>query len=422
MSAPEDQGTPDGEDAPVTVIGIGADGWDTLSRQAQQAIEQAGAVIGGPRQLDLLPAHVRARRITWGKPLRDSVRPLVEEYAPLGLVVLASGDPWHYGIGRTLAGQLSPGRLRVMPSASSMSLACARLGWPVESAQVVHALGADVSPIRRIAYPGTRMLVLVPRGESVLAVATHLSEAGLGASEVWVLGDLGSARESCVQASAAQWLAGPPADPGTLPRLAIVAIEVAAEDPGRVPALVPGLPDDSFHGDGQLTKWEVRAFTLAALAPRPGELLWDVGAGSGTISVEWCRAHGSCAAVAIETRADRSAHIAANARAFGVPCLRVVHGQAPDALAGLPRPDAVFIGGGFTAAGLLEACWEALPPGGRLVANVVTLESEAALVAARSRLGGELGRIQVSQAEPVGSFSAWAAARPVTQWRVTRPR
>jgi len=199
-----------------------------------------------------------------------------------------------------------------------------------------------------------------------------------------------------------------------------IAIEVVAEPGARVIPHAAGLPDALFEHDGQITKREIRALALAALAPVPGQLLWDVGAGSGSVGIEWMRVHPASRAIAVEPRADRRERIARNAAALGVPGLVVVPGAAPDALSGLPQPDAVFIGGGVTAGGVVAACWDALPAGGRLVANAVTIEGQAALADWRHRLGGTLTRLGVERADALGTFTTWRPALPVVQWSVLK--
>ena len=402
----------------VAVVGIGADGWAGLASPAREVLGRAGVVLGAPRQLDLLPEGVRALRVAWPTPLRPALAGLVAEHRAAGLVVLASGDPMWFGIGRALVEELGSAAVQVLPHPSSVSLACARLGWPVEDTTMVSAVGRPVSAVARELHDGVRLLVLSADASTPAAVADLLRDRGFGASEVVVLEQLGSAEERRVEGVAASWEAAPGA-----------ALNVVAVDCRRTPerterpllSLVPGLPDEAYDHDGQLTKREVRAVTLAALAPAPGELLWDVGGGSGSIAIEWLRSHRTCRAVSVETRTDRAARITGNAARLGVPGLRVVTGAAPAALGGLPAPDAVFVGGGLTAPGLLEACWSALRPGGRLVANTVTLESEALLARWHATHGGELTRVAVSHAVPVGGFTGWRAAMPVTQWAVTKP-
>ncbi|WP_280723138.1 precorrin-6y C5,15-methyltransferase (decarboxylating) subunit CbiE [Kitasatospora sp. MAA4] len=399
---------------PVTVVGIGADGWAGLAPGSRAALEEAEVVIGGPRQLELLPAGVPAARVAWPSPLRPAVPGLLAEHAGRRVAVLASGDPMFFGIGRTLTELLGAERLRVLPHPSSVSYACARLGWALEETETVSLVGRPLATLAGALYDGRRLLVLSADAATPAAVAGLLSELGYGSSGLRVLEQLGGPAERELDGLARDW-AHPAGDP-----LNIVALHCRA-DPDALPSsLVPGLRDELFESDGQLTKRHVRAATLATLAPRPGELLWDVGGGSGSIAIEWLRAHRSCRAVSVERDPVRAGRISRNADALGVPRLRVVTGAAPAALAGLPTPDAVFIGGGLTAPGLLEACWAALPPGGRLVANTVTLESEALLTEWYRRVGGELLRLAVAHAVPVGGFTGWRQAMPVTQWSVTK--
>ncbi|AXG82555.1 precorrin-6y C5,15-methyltransferase (decarboxylating) subunit CbiE [Streptomyces paludis] len=410
------------DEARVTVVGIGADGWSGLTDAARAALCRAEVVIGGPRQLDLLPGtgtgsgagECGGERVAWPTPLRAAVPRLLAAYAGRRLAVLASGDPMFYGIGRALAEEVGPGALRVLPHPSSVSYACARLGWPVEDTEVVTLVGRPTATLAAALHDGRRVLVLSAGAATPAEVAALLRERGYGPSRLRVLEALGAERERCVEGSAADWSA-PAGDP-----LNVVAVDCRrAEGAPRLGA-VPGLPDASYEHDGQLTKRHVRAATLGALAPAPGELLWDVGGGSGSIGVEWMRTHRSCRAVSVERDPARAERIGRNARALGVPGLRVVTGAAPAALAGLPVPDAVFIGGGLTVPGLLAACWAALPVGGRLVANTVTLESEALLAEWYRRRGGELVRLAVAHAVPVGGFTGWRQAMPVTQWAVTK--
>ncbi|GHF29012.1 precorrin-6Y C(5,15)-methyltransferase [decarboxylating] [Streptomyces mashuensis] len=402
--------------APLTVVGIGADGWAGLAPASREELLRAEAVIGGPRQLDLLPPECGAERVPWPSPLRPAVPGLLAAHAGRRVCVLASGDPMFHGIGRTLAEVVGAERLRVLPHPSSVSYACARLGWPLHGTEVVSAVGRPLAALAAALHDGRRVLLLSAGAHTPGEVAALLRERGFGPSRMTVLEQLGGPAERLVGGgtTADDW-AYPPGDP-----LNVVAVECRSA-PGalRLP-LTPGLPDEAYEHDGQLTKRHVRAATLAALGPAPGELLWDVGGGSGSIGIEWMRAHPSCRAVAVERDPVRAGRITRNAEALGVPGLRVVTGAAPAALAGLPAPDAVFVGGGLTVPGLLPACWEALPPGGRLVANTVTLESEALLADWYRRHGGELTRLAVAHAVPVGGFTGWRQAMPVTQWSVVK--
>lgn len=404
--------------AAVTAVGIGADGWDGLPDASRGALLDAEVLIGGPRQLDLLPPQCAGERITWPSPLRPAVARLLAAHAGRRIAVLASGDPMFYGIGRALAEEVEEaGALRVLPHPSSVSYACARLGWPVEAVEVVTLVGRPTARLAAALHDGRRLLVLSADATTPGDVAILLRERGFGPSRMRILEQLGGADERTQpEITADDWPESrPPGDP-----LNIVAVECRrAPDTLRIGA-VPGLPDGAYEHDGQLTKRHVRAITLGVLAPGPGELLWDIGGGSGSIAIEWMRTHPSCRAITVERDPVRSARITRNADRLGVPDLRVVTGSAPAVLDGLPSPDAVFVGGGLTAPGLLDACWEALPAGGRLVANTVTLESEALLADAHRRHGGELTRLAVAHAVPVGGFTGWRQAMPVTQWTVQK--
>ncbi|MER6943099.1 precorrin-6y C5,15-methyltransferase (decarboxylating) subunit CbiE [Nonomuraea sp. NPDC000554] len=380
----------------ITVVGIGADGWDGLVPASRRALEQAEVLVGSARQLDLVPLQ-EVERVVLPSPLLPNLPGLLDSLAGRAVCVLASGDPMFYGIGSTLVRLVGAERVRVLPHVSSVSLACSRLGWPVEQVEVVSAVGRPLAALRAVLAPGRRVLVL---GASMEAVHDLLDISGYAGSRVIVLADLGSETPR-------------PDSP-----LRVIAIECSATDSPQ--SRVPGLPDEAFDHDGQLTKREVRAVSLSRLAPLPGELLWDVGAGAGSIAIEWMRTHPSCRAVAIESRADRAERIGRNAGSLGVPGLSVVVGRAPQALDGLPTPDAVFVGGGATVPGLFEACWAALRPGGRLVANAVTLESEALVGQWYGKLGGDLVRLAVQRASPVGGFTGWRAAMPVTVWTVVK--
>jgi precorrin-6Y C5,15-methyltransferase (decarboxylating) len=407
----------------IAVVGIGADGWDGLGEDARAAVMRARTLVGSRRQLELIPPAVGGDRQPWPSPLE----PLLEQLAAMPsassnggrqlrepVCVLASGDPMLHGIGATLARRLGPERLAVYPHASAFALACARLGWPEAEVELVSAVGRPLEALAALLQPRRRLIVYAAGADGAAAVAAAVRERGFGPSRFVVLEQLGGPRERLREATAASW-GDQRADP-----LHAVAIECRAEPGARALARVPGLPDCAYDHDGQLTKWPARAVALAALAPAPRELLWDVGAGAGSIAIEWLRAEPLARAVAIECKPERAARIAANARRLGVPALEVVCGRAPEVLAGLPRPDAIFAGGGVSADGLLDACWQALAPGGRIVAHAVTLEGEQALARACALRGGSLLRLEVSQAGPLGGYQAWRPALPLVQWRAAK--
>lgn len=396
----------------LTLVGIGEDGYAGLGEAARLALGKAQWIVGSPRQLALLPSDLPGQRELWPSPF--SLEPLLARRGT-PVCVLASGDPLFYGVGASLARQLPAEELRVFSAPSSVSLAAARLGWPLQEVTVLSLVARPLAALQAQIFPGARLLVLSNDGDSPAAVAELLRERGFGPSRLTVLEHLGGAQERRIDGLASDW---------SVPRVAdlnLLAIECEAGADARLLPLTPGLPDDAYRHDGQLTKRDVRAITLARLAPQPGELLWDVGAGCGSIGIEWMRAHPSCRALAIEADAGRQAHIQHNRDALGVPGLQLVAGRAPEALIGLVEPDAIFIGGGVTIPGVLEQCWASLKSGGRLVANAVTLQSEAALVAWREQVGGELTRISVAQAQPLGGFDTWRSALPITLLDVRKP-
>ncbi|SAK47236.1 precorrin-6y C5,15-methyltransferase (decarboxylating) subunit CbiE [Caballeronia ptereochthonis] len=399
----------------LTVVGIGEDGWHGLSRAARRALAEAQSIHGGERHLAFLPARIAARRVPWPKPFSlDGV--LAERGdGDTRICVLASGDPMFFGVGATLARELADGEMRVIPAPSSLSLAAARLCWALQDAECVSLVGRPVVSLLANLHRGARLLVLSADGATPAAVAALLTAHGFGASRMTVFEHLGGADERRIDERADDWR-----EP-LVAALNLVAIECRTHAGHAGPPLTPGLPDDAYRHDGQLTKRDVRAVTLAHLAPQPGELLWDVGAGCGSIGIEWMRAHGACRAIAIEANESRQRLIEHNRDALGVPALQLVKGEAPGALHGLAAPDAVFIGGGLTAPGVLDACWARLRQGGRLVANAVTLQSEMALIQWRARHGGELTRIGIAQAEPLGSLDTWRQALPITLLHVSKP-
>jgi precorrin-6Y C5,15-methyltransferase (decarboxylating) len=394
---------------PVTVVGLGAEGWDGLAPAARATIAAARIVIGGSRQLALLPGELPARRLPLPSPLLPALEALLHEHTDDATVVLASGDPMFYGIGSTVVRLLGADAVRVLPHASSVSVAAARLGWALDDVEVISVVGRPLELLHPAVQPGRRVLVLVSEPTAAGDVRALLAARGFGASVVTVLADLGGRDESIR-----------PADGQPHSRLAIAAVECVADPGARPLPRTPGLPDDAYDQDGQITKYEIRAIALAALVPLPGQLLWDVGAGSGSVGIEWLRVHPANRAVAVEPRTDRRDRISRNAVALGVPGLRIVAGSAPDALVDLPTPDAVFLGGGVTGPGVVQACWDALAPGGRLVANAVTIEAEHTLVEWHQRLGGTLTRIAVERAGALGRFTTWRPALPVVQWSVRK--
>jgi precorrin-6Y C5,15-methyltransferase (decarboxylating) len=391
----------------LSVIGIGEDGIAGLAPAACGLIETAEVLVGGARHLGMVPDH-GAERILWERPLARTID-AIETRRGSRVTVLASGDPMWYGIGATLARRFSPEEMTVVPQRSAFSLAAARLGWPLADCAMISLHGRPLDTLRLYLAPHRSILVLSEDGGTPAEVAALLTKLGWGLSRLTVLTDLGGSRETIFADKARAW------GDRRVPDLNTIAIACAADRGARALPRSAGLPDDVFEHDGQLTKREVRAATLAALAPLPGETLWDVGAGCGSIAIEWLRQGEGRSAIAIERDPARAAMIARNAATLGVPELRIVPGAAPEALKDLSPPHAIFIGGGIGTAGLLAEAWASLPPGGRLVANVVTTEGEARLLGWHAGHGGALTRIAVSRAEPVGPHHLWRPLATVTQ-------
>jgi precorrin-6Y C5,15-methyltransferase (decarboxylating) len=396
----------------LTVTGIGEDGFTGLGKAARHALLTASTIFGSQRQMDLLPPCIRGERHTWPSPFSfDDLLAMRGE----PVCVLASGDPMFFGVGASLARQLPSEEMLILPAPSSCSLAAARMGWPLQDVVTLSVVARPIAALNAQLCSGVRLLVLSNDGQSPAAIAALLRERGFGPSRLSVLEHLGGKAERRIDGVANDWIDPQIAD------LNLIAIECIAESTTPRLSRLAGLPDSAFRHDGQLTKRDVRAITLARLAPVPGELLWDVGAGSGSIGIEWMRAHPSCRALAIEADEGRQHLIEHNRDALGVPGLQLIRGSAPQALAGLECPDAIFIGGGVTRDGVLDACWAELKPGGRLIANAVTLQSEMTLMAWRERHGGELTRIHIAQAQPLGDFDTWRQALPITLLDVVKP-
>jgi precorrin-6B C5,15-methyltransferase / cobalt-precorrin-6B C5,C15-methyltransferase len=393
----------------LTIIGIGEDGVAGLGDEAKRIIATAPVVFGGARHIDLATPLINGERQVWQSPFEKSVEAILARRGS-PVVVLASGDPFLFGAGATLARRIDAREMRTIPAPSAFSLAASRLGWALQEVATVSLHGRPLDLIRPHLQPGARVLALTSDENGPKALAELLCESGFGQSRLTVLEALGGERERISRQIADRFaLEG-------VHSLNVCAIEVVAEADARVLALACGLDDVLFEHDGQITKRQVRALTLSALAPHKGELLWDIGAGSGSIAIEWMLRDPAMRAIAIEASPERAARIGRNAARCGVPGLIVVEGQAPDALRGLQEPDVIFIGGGGSEPGVMDAAIAALRPGGRLVANAVTTEMEAVLLAHHARLGGSLIRIDIAWASPVGTMTGWRPAMPVTQW------
>jgi precorrin-6B C5,15-methyltransferase / cobalt-precorrin-6B C5,C15-methyltransferase len=398
----------------LSLIGIGEDGLEGLSPASRTLIAQAALVVGGNRHLSLAAAAITGETLVWPSPPQAAF-PAILARRDTSVCVLATGDPFFFGIGSLLAREVPPQEILCLPGPSSFSLAASRLGWAVQDCALVTLHGRALQRIIPHLQPRARVLALSWDHSTPQLLADLLVHHRLGDTGITVCEALGGPRERVRHARAEDFtLEG-------IEPLNLVALEVPDTPRGRVIPLTPGLPDDWFEHDGQLTKRDVRAVTLAALAPRHGEVLWDIGAGSGSIGIEWMLASPSNRAVAVERDGVRTGRIARNAAALGVPDLVIVEGVAPAALADLPLPNAVFVGGGATATGVIDAAWAALKPGGRLVANGITIETQAELFRRFSSMGGELRTIQVAHADPIGGFHAMRPAMAVMQWSVTKP-
>jgi len=396
----------------LTVIGLGENGLDALPASSRALIESAEVLLGGKRHLAMV-TESGAERLTWRVPLLDTMAD-IETRRGKRFVVLATGDPMHYGIAVTLARHFALDEMLILPSVGALSLACARMGWPVAEVECLTLHGRPIETLRAYLAPENRLVILSQDDSTPAAVAAELEAAGYGASEMSVFEHMGGEEERRIDGQADSWSDQEIADFNS------VAVRCKGGSRARRYFGAPGLRDRAFENDGQLTKREVRALTLSALAPAPGALLWDIGAGSGSVAVEWMLGVRGTEAFAIERDEQRVARIARNASALGVPTLKPLHGDAPEATELLPAPNAIFIGGGLGVVGMVETCWARLKPGGRLVANAVTPESEALLTRWSEDLGGNMVRINISRAKSVGNSTIWRPLSPVTQWAVIK--
>jgi precorrin-6Y C5,15-methyltransferase (decarboxylating) len=395
----------------LTIVGIGEDGVEGLSSAARTAIARAGCVFGGERHLALARVLIVGERIAWPSPMTDGI-PAILARRGSPVAVLASGDPFCFGVGSLLARVLPMAEMLCLPAPSAFSLACARLGWSLPEVETISFCGRPIEAVRPLLQAGARVLALSADHTTPATLAALLARWGFGETRITVLEAMGGPDEEFFSFKASKSIHD------RIAKLNLMALEVVG---GPSIPLTAGLDEDWFETDGQITKREIRALTLAALGPGRGQRLWDVGAGSGAVGIEWMLRHPSCRTIAIEARADRAARVVRNAAALGVPALEVRTGPAPEALEGLARPDAVFIGGGASNTATTEACWSVLPPGGRLVINAVTLQTERAVMECHAAWGGRMTRIGIERLEPIGPMQGFAPARTVLQYRAVKP-
>lgn len=396
----------------LTVIGITAAGYEELSTAAKATLNNATQIIGSQRQLDLVPEDIEgeAKRCPWPTPMAPKLEALKTEKPP-GTVILASGDPMCWGIGEYFARQLANDEMHILPAVSVLSLIAARMHWPVAETASLSLCSQPLARLALLLAPGKNIILLPVNGRQPAEIAAYLTSRGYGKSLITILENLGGDDEQSRTMLAEELREE--IEIGDLNSLAI-ALKKQKSGPALTPA--PGLPNEAFDHDGQLTRQNIRAITLAQLRPAFGELLWDIGMGNGSIAIEWLRAGGNTRAIGIEQNKDRLDRALKNAENLGVPHLVAMNGKAPESLNDLEPPDAIFIGGGISAPGLLQKALDALKPGGRLVANTVTLEGEVALIKAKTSHGGSLMKFSIEEAEPVGRFQGWRPQMTITQW------
>ena len=392
------------------IVGIGEDGLDGLVPAARAVVESAEVIIGGERHHQMVGIH-SAEQMKWPSPF-DALISQLQTLRGKRVVVLATGDPLWFSVGARIGRSIDPAEITYYPQISAFQLASARMGWSMADVEALTVHGRPVEQIISFIQPNQRLLILTTGGQTPGQIAKFLADRGFGASKITVLAAMGGGNELRFDGIAATW-------DHEVPAFNTLAVDcIAAPDAALLPR-VPGLPDELFEHDGTMTKRETRAVTIAKLMPMRGALLWDIGTGCGSVAVEWMRAARYAQAIGIEPRADRRAMAAQNALALGTPTLELVAGTAPEVLQGLAAPDAIFVGGGLTD-GVFDAAWAALKPLGRFVSNAVTLESEAILMELHKKYGGELVRLAVTRAEPVGPYRGWRPFMPVTQWSLIK--
>ena len=399
----------------LNIIGIGENGEESLCTHSLKLIKEARVIVGAERHFKIIESALPQdfKRIVWQTPISKTINEIAA-HKGMSVVVLSTGDPMHFGIGVTLSEHFSGAEMSVTPYLSAFSMVCSRLLWPSNKVDLISLHGRPLEILRSKLADNARIISLTQNGETPIKVAKELTNLGYGKSIIHVFENLGGSKEKKITCKAQNW------KETHLEKLNTIAIECKSEDRAKRFAGGLGLPDKAFRNSSLLTKREIRVLTLSALKPMLTGLLWDIGAGSGSISIEWLLANSNNEAIALEKNKDVCVLIAENANNLGVPRLKIEHGLAPNSFISLPDPDAIFVGGGISIPGVLDECWQRLKPGGRLVANAVTIKSEYTLQKFYENYGGKLNRISISRATPIGSHVAWKPLNPITQLEVDK--
>ncbi|MBX7145930.1 MAG: precorrin-6y C5,15-methyltransferase (decarboxylating) subunit CbiE [Alphaproteobacteria bacterium] len=396
----------------LTIIGLNQKGIGTLSADAQHALHHAEIVVAAQKYHDYFP-ELKTERWIWRRPLKRTLDAL-EKVRGKKVVVLATGDPMWFGVGVSLSKRFLPHEMSIIPGISAFSLVCARLGWSISTTVCITMHGRPINQLVNFLAPHQRLILLSHDQTTPSKIANLLTERGYGSSKMIVFSDMNSLSEKYIEGLAKNNNFLDCSDFNT------IAIECSEGEVNSLMPLTIGLPDDVFHHDGQLTKYKIRTLTLSALMPMPNQTLWDIGAGCGSISIEWARYHSTMKSYAIEKNEKRCQFIKENSDSFGLSNIDILSGTAPEILNNLEKPDAIFIGGGLLEKNMIDICWQALKKSGRLVINTVTIESEQEILKIYKNLGGKLSKISIEQPDLLGELTVWRKSMPVTQLTVIK--